>query len=148
MFGKTDQAALLTSGSLVWCNLHKTQNFYTIVNLEIESQIDQKNLVFMHDIMRLFLHALPANIVVSELFDFLLYVWGNIHIFSAQSKKIVLLRLFLMFDLLDDDLILYQVAILNPTGQISVKLAVLEKYVARCWNNFYKEKAWQDFTNF
>lgn len=139
-FDQKDQAILLTAGSLVWCTVQKTKDVYKIIHLEIESQIATKNLVFMHEIMKLCLHVLPANIAVPEIFDFLLYVRQNLYQLSDKSQKVALLRLFLMLDLLSDDGAIYQIAILDPTGQIPQEVDVLEKYIMDCWNNFFQSK--------
>jgi hypothetical protein len=138
IFSKNDQAALLTSGSLIWCSVEKKHNVFMITHVEIESEISMHNLSLVHDIMKLCLHRLPSRVSVPELFDFLLYVRGHIDQFCSKAEKIVMLRLFLMLDLLDQDALLYSVAILDPMGKIECDNIVLEKYVASGWDNFYK----------
>lgn len=134
IFDKKDQAALLTSGSLIWCSVKKMKNLYTLDNLEIESQAPLHSLIFMHDLMRLCLQALPSNISVPEFFDFLLYARQNLDTLSQKSKNIVFLRLFLMLDLIDEDHLIYQAAIMDPTGHITHEVSLLEKYVQHCWD--------------
>ena len=140
-FNKTDQAVLLTSGSLIWCTVQKNHITYKIIHLEIESQVAIQNLKFMHDIMKLCLHGMPTNIAAPEFFDFLLYVQKNVNKFSEKSQKIALLRVFLMLDLLVDDEVVLQVAILDPAGKILQDKITLEKYIKHCWNNFFQIKS-------
>ena len=140
IFSKNDQAALLTSGSLIWCSVEKKNAAFMITHVEIESEVAIHNLLFVHDIMRLCLHRLPSKICVPEFFDFLLYVRGHLDKFCSKAEKIVMLRLFLMLDLLDQDPHLYQIAILDPMKKIDCEDIVLEKYVISGWDNFYKIK--------
>ena len=138
MFAKNDQAALLTSGSLIWCRVQKTNNLYSLMHIEIESAIDQKHINLMHDIMKLCLYRLPSKICVPELFDFLLYVRFNLDKFCSKAEKIVMLRLFLMLDLLDQDAYVYNIAILDPLGTVPYENLVLTTYVTAGWDNFYR----------
>ncbi|OGB86087.1 hypothetical protein A3J41_01035 [candidate division TM6 bacterium RIFCSPHIGHO2_12_FULL_38_8] len=140
IFGKTDQAAVLTAGSFIWCSVVKTTTFYSLDTLEIQSQLAIKDLRFMHEIMRLCLYNLPKNIAVPELFDFLRYVQGHIDQFDDKSKHVALLRIFLMLDLVPDQPYIYQAAGLNPTGLIDIDLAVLQQYAQQCWSNFHRSK--------
>ncbi len=138
IFSKNDQAMLLTSGSLIWCSLQKKNNVYEFLNIEIESQVAVEHVPFVHDIMKLCLYQLPSNICVPEFFDFLLYVHNHMNFFCSNAQKVVMLRLFLMLDLLDQEAQVYQMAILNPMNASNINVVVLAKYVTAGWNNFYR----------
>lgn len=138
VFSKKDQAALLTTGSLIWCSVQKKNNMYLLIDVEIESQIAMHNVSLMHDFMKLCWYRLPSKVCVPELFDFLLYVRGHMDQFCSKAEKIVILRLFLMLDLLDQDATVYSAAILDPMGLIPYENLLLENYVAAGWDNFYR----------
>ncbi len=138
MFSKDHQAMLLTSGSLIWCNVEKIHNSYRLMSIEIESHISNQHLSFVHDVIKLCLFQLPSKISVPEFFDFLLYVWWHMDKFCSKAQKIVLLRLFLMLDLLDKDVQVYKIAILDPMQAVTYEKILLETYVASGWNNFYR----------
>lgn len=136
MFGKNDHAALLTTGSLILCAIEKQRNIYHFLDLDIDSNVDVLHVPLMHDIMRICLQQIPGNIAVPELFDFLLYVHHNMERFCDKARQVVMLRLFLMLDLLADDQSMYHAAILDPAGPINHDILELQKYVTICWDNF------------
>lgn len=138
MFGKNDQAALLTTGSLVWCMVEQTLKLHQFLAIEIESNLSMQHIALMHDIMRICLNRVPNNIAVPEFFDFLLYVYKNMDLLCDKGRQVVLLRLFLMLDLLADDSAMYHAALLDPTDVLSQDGAILSKYVLMCWDNFYQ----------
>lgn len=138
MFPKNHHAGLLTSGSFISCMVQKNHAIYSFVDLEIISNVQQEYLAFVHDIMRLCLQKVPSEVAVSELFDFLLYVFHNLKNLSEKGRMIVFLRLFLMLDLLPEHQEIYKAAIVDPCGIIIQEQAILEKYVVYSWNNFYQ----------
>lgn len=137
IFSKYDQAALLTSGSLIWCSVQKKNNVYALTHVDIETQINVRHVPLMHEIMKLCLHQLPKNIAIPEMFDFLLYLQGHLDQFSDKALKVIMLRLFLMLDLLDAKPDVYQMATLDPMKTDHVDNNLLVAYVSQGWNNFY-----------
>ena len=140
MFSPNHQAALLTSGSLIWCSVQKTNTIYKFLDLEIESAVCLSQLQFVHDIMRLCLQGVVRDIATPELFDFLSYVHSNIEQLSQQGQMVVMLRLFLMLDLLPEEQEIYRIATLDPYGPISHGTAELASHVAQCFDNFYQQE--------
>ena len=135
-FFKKDQATLLTTGSVIWCSIEKTSNLYQFLQLDIESQIMVKDIFLVHSIMKFCLEKVPKEIAVPELFDFLLYVQSHKDQFDEKACCVVILRMFLMFDLIGSDLSMHKAASLDPTGPIDYDIAVLKSYVAYGWHNF------------
>ena len=62
----------------------------------------------------------------------------NLDKFCSKAEKIVMLRLFLMLDLLDQDAYVYNIAILDPLGTVPYENLVLTTYVTAGWDNFYR----------
>ncbi len=141
MYPKNHQAAQLCAGSLIFCAVEKSQNMYKFVDLSIEFAphgLDVEHLQFIHDIMRLCQKTVPREIRVPEMFDFLLYVYRNLSQLSENGKSIVLLRLFLLLDLLPEQQDVYHIAIQDPCGVIGQDSKILHKYVALSWDIFYQ----------
>ncbi len=141
MYPRFHQAALLCAGSLIFCTVEKNQKFYKFVDLSIEFAphgLCIEELQFIHDIMRLCQKTVPREIRVPELFDFLLYVYGNLAHLSNDGKSIALLRFFLLLDLLPEQQDVYQVAIQDPYGAKEQDSKILYEYVQRSWDNFYQ----------
>lgn len=143
IFPQRHQAELLTIGSLVFCSVQKSNQVYIFLDLQIEyapQTVSIHQLQFFHDIMKLCMHHVPRDIAVSELCDYLLYVYSNIENLSDKGASIVLLRLFLMFDLLPEQHEIYAAATQNPYGSIDQERAVLDRAVALSWDNFYQSE--------
>lgn len=139
MYVKNHQASLLTTGSLIWCQVQKNNQMYRFLNLEIESSVLLPQLSFIHDLMKLCLTKVPADIMTLELFDYLWYVHTNREQLSNKGQMIVLLRFFLMLDLLPEEQEVYRVATLDPYGEISYDCGLLQSYISHCWDNFYQQ---------
>ncbi|MFA5998617.1 MAG: hypothetical protein WC747_01190 [Candidatus Babeliales bacterium] len=141
IYPKNHHAALLSAGSLIFCMVEKNQNFYRFLNLEIESALHGFSVVqlqFIHDIIRLCIKKIPREIMVPELFDYLLYVYSDLSNLSDDGKLIVLLRCFLMLDLLPEQPEVYFVAAQDPYGTIKQESKILHEYVRKSWDNFYQ----------
>lgn len=141
IYPKNHQAALLSSGSLVFCAVEKSQNVYRFVDLSIEFSphgLSLEQLKFVHDIMRLCQKSIPREIRVPEMFDFLLYVYRNILTLSQAGRSVAMLRLFLLLDLLPEQQEVYQIAIQDPCGIISQDSNTLNECLQRSWDNFYQ----------
>lgn len=139
MFSPNHQASLLTTGSLIWCQVQKTHTVYKFLDLEIEYNMPVSQLQFVHDIMRICFHKIPSSIVTPELFDFLLYAYHNFSNLTDKGRIVVMLRLFLMVDLLPENQEVYKAATLDPCGPIQKDIAALEKYLSLSWQNFYQQ---------
>jgi len=143
IYSYKDSAKNLCSGSLIRCLVEQRNNYYTFVNFVTEFTPINRSvsmLYFIHDILRLCLTKLPYNVAVKELFDFLLYVFQSLPILTAEGQQIVLLRLFLLFDLLPEKQEMYQCAIQDPHGVIKQSEDNLKLYVQACWDTFEHEK--------
>jgi hypothetical protein len=141
IYPKNHQAALLSSGSLIFCAVEKSQNVYRFLDLSIEKSahgLSMEQLVFVHDMMRLCQKSIPREIRVPELFDFLLYVYRNLLTLSQAGRSVAMLRLFLLFDLLPEQQEVYQIAIQDPCGAIPQDAKFLNECLQRSWDNFYQ----------
>ena len=121
-YRKNDQASRLCTASKVICSIKKERSFYKIESFDlliIPIINSLSDLQFFHDIVFLCLRILPGNIVVNELFDFLSYLYQNLENLNSKTQHIIMLRLFLLFDILPEDLNLYQIAIKDPFAKAS-----------------------------
>jgi hypothetical protein len=140
IFKKNHGASQLSSGSFISCVLEKKQHVFALESIEIERHIVLDEIEFVHDIMRICLHGLPYGVVSHELFDFLHYVYKNMNQFCNQTKKIILLRLFVMCGILDDSQSKYQAVIIDPVKAVDLSSIELEQLIANCWTNLQKNK--------
>lgn len=143
IFPKQHQAQLLTVGSLVFCLVQKSNQVYTFLDLQIEyapQTVSISQLQFFHDMMKLCMHHVPRDVGVPELCDYLLYVYSNIENLSDKGRLVVLLRLFLMFDLLPQQHAIYLAATQDPYGSIDQERSVLDRSVCMSWDNFYQSE--------
>ena len=141
IYPKNHQASLLSTGSLIFCAVEKSQNVYRFLDLSIETSahgLSMEQLVFVHDIMRLCKKSIPREIRVPEMFDFLLYIYSNILTLSEVGRSVAMLRLFLLLDLLPEQQEVYQIAIQDPCGIISQDFKIINEFVQRSWDNFYQ----------
>ena len=142
IYPKKHQAALLTTGSLIVCEVEKMPYAYTFSYLFIEKNplsTSAKKLHFIHDIMKLCMSMLPFDVCVPELFDFLFYVYGRFDQLSDDGRKIVLLRLFLLLDLLPEHHDAYQAAVQDPYDHSVKNTAILEQWIVESWDKFHHE---------
>jgi hypothetical protein len=137
-FSKFSSARLLTTGSIISCLLEKTTFGFQFVDLEIQSQIHPKDLIFVHELMRVCLHAIEYHVPVAELFDFLCFVYHHLHELEQKNRDIVLLRLFLMCDLLPESPQGYSIATCDPLTPVPCDEGFLHQQIAKCWDNFEK----------
>ncbi|HSW75803.1 MAG TPA: hypothetical protein VLG50_02070 [Candidatus Saccharimonadales bacterium] len=144
IYPRNHQAAQLSAGSLIFCIVEKNKNFYKFLYLEIESSLQGfciQDLEFVHDFIRLCLKRIPREIKVPELFDFWLYIYNDLKNLSDNGKLVVLLRCFLMLDLLPEQSELYTIATQDPYGIIQQESKILHDYVRKSWENFYQYDA-------
>lgn len=144
IFQDGHQAAQLTTGSLILSNVEKQDKVYKFLDLDvifIPIEFSMNQLIFLHDIVRLCLHLLPSRIKCPELFDYLMYVYGNVSNVSEYGKKIIMLRLFLLFDMVPDkNIYIHQFAVQDPYNIMMKEDAKLDLYLKRCWDRFYSEQ--------
>lgn len=142
VYNKKDAASRLCTGSLLFCTVSKQKSWYEIDQIDvvaIPTNCSVEDVIFFHEVVLLCLKILPSEVMVSELFDFLWYVFENVIGLTDSGKQIVLLRLFLLFDFLPENALMYQCALLDPYGSIEISYDQLSDFVAICWKRFYQE---------
>lgn len=143
VYNKKDVASRLCTGSLLFCEVSKKKSWYEIDQIDvvmIPTGCSVQDITFFHEIVLLCLKILPSEIMVAELFDFLWYVFQNLKELTDSGKQIVLLRLFLLFDLLPEHPLMHQSALQDPYGIIQNSSGQLTEFVTVCWKRFYQEQ--------
>ncbi len=143
VYPQKHQGALLTTGSVILCHVEPFNNVYRFEYLEIvrsANSVEIMQLQFIHEIMLICLKFIPNNIAVSDVFDFLLYVYRDIDNVSSAGKKIALLRLFLLCGLLPETQELYRIAMQDPYGNIANSEQLLERYVKIGWDQLTEQR--------
>lgn len=135
-------AAKLCTGSLIYCSVERQRSYYSFAQVHVDYvplACSLSTLSLIHDIVRICWHLLPAKIAVHELFDFLLYVYKHIESLSLLGQKVVLLRMFLLFDVLPHNPGIYLCARKDPYATITESEIELQKYILQCWSKFDQE---------
>lgn len=142
IYTKKDAAIRLCTGSLFFCVVEKKKSWYEIVQLDlimVPANCSSDDIVFLHEIVLLCLKIVPSEVMVAELFDFLWYVFSNFDQLTDVGRQVVLLRLFLLFDLMPEDKMGYRGALQDPYGNIEYDYQQLMPLIAICWKRFYQE---------
>ena len=142
IYFQKDISARLCSGSYIFCSIEKKHNYYVFTHVDIiftplYDNVEQ--LTFIHNLVKLCLFFLPKSIAVYELFDFLQYIYQRLDNLTEDGQNIVLLRLFLMFDLLPEDRQIYRCAQQDPYQDSLMYIKESYLYVQTCWNIFSHE---------
>lgn len=143
MYPRNHQARQLTTGSIILCHVEPTNRLYRLEYLEIVQSVistDLDQLQFVHDIIKICLKLVPDNVVVSDIFEFLMHVYQNIDTLSATGRKVVLLRLFLMCEVLPATSELYYAAMQDPFNVLSTDVQLLDRYVQIGWHEITQQK--------
>lgn len=137
VYPQKHQAALLTTGSVILCHVEPFNHVYRFEHLEIVRSIqsvDVAQLQFIHELMLICLKFIPSNVVVSDIVEFLLYLYRDIDKLSLRGRDIALLRLFLLCGLLPETQELYRMAMQDPYGNIVGDGQQLQRYVKHGWD--------------
>lgn len=137
VYPQKHQGALLTTGSVILCQIEPFNRAYRFEYLEIVRStncVDVMQLQFIHEIMLICLKFIPNNVAVSDIVEFLLYLYRDIDNVSSQGKNIALLRLFLLCGLLPETQELYRIAMQDPYGKIVHDDQLLQRYVQFGWD--------------
>lgn len=137
MYSQDHQARQLTTGSIILCHVESTNRLYRFEYLEIVRSIastDLDQLQFVHEMMKICLKLVPNNVVVPDIFEFLMYVYQNVDTLSIVGRKIVLLRLFLLCEVLPSTSESYQAAMQDPFANTLVDHPLLDHYVQIGWH--------------
>ncbi len=140
-YATNDQAASLCTGSQLLCLVDKKRSWFAfnvIDIIQIPTHCSIEDIQFLHKIMHLCITLLPYEVQVAELFDFLWYVLKNVSTLTPAGKQIVLLRLFLMFDLLPENKNLYQIAFRDPYQKQLQNSPELDTLIQTYWNTWYQ----------
>jgi len=143
MYSQDHQARQLTTGSIILCHAEPMHRLYRLEYLEIIRSVvstDLQQLQFVHEIMKICLKLVPDNVVVSDIFEFLLYVYQNVDTLSVVGRKIVLLRLFLLCEVLPSSSELYQAAMQDPFAMVPRDLLLLDRFVQIGWHEIAQQK--------
>jgi hypothetical protein len=141
IFDTKHQAALLHTGSLIYCILEPVRHQYRFLHIEIESMISSEHVLLIHNIMRICTDSLQEHVATPELFDFLKYVFSALNDLDDKGSVIVLLRLFLMCDYLIDDATAYQIAVSDPVKSSCYDMQELNLLLEQCWDRFYEKNS-------
>lgn len=132
IYSKADQARLLTTGSLIVCDIEHSNNRYTFLNLDIlYSPIHQdiESLEFIHQLMLICLKLLPDAIPVDEIFNFLIDVYKKNNLLTVENKKLILLRLFFLVEIFDQNIQLYKIVMQDPFTIGSYDYKLCDRYL-------------------
>lgn len=143
IYNKKDAASRLCTGSLLFCVVSKKKSYYEIDQIDvvmIPINCSIEDITFFHEVVLLCLKILPSEIMVSELFDYLWYVFKDLKQLSSKGKQVVLLRLFLLFDLLPEHAVMYKFALQDPYSSIQNTPLQLAEFITICWKRFYQEQ--------
>lgn len=142
VYTKNAPAIRLCTGMLLFCIVEKQKSWYELVHIDVQSvptHCSSTDVIFFHEIVLLCLKIVPSNTMVSELYDYLSYVFSNLDQLTDAGRQVVLLRLFLMFDLAPEDKDLYHCALQNPCGSLKHSGQQLAHFVDVCWKRYYQE---------
>ncbi len=143
IYNKKDAAARLCTGSLFFCAVAKQKSWYELDSIDVISiptNCSMDDIRFFHEIVLLCLKIVPSQIMVSELFDFLWYVFQKGDQLTQVGKQIVMLRLFLLFDLLPENKAMYRCALQDPYGIVPDSEQQLSEFLIICWKRFHQEQ--------
>lgn len=143
MYSADHQARQLTTGSIILCHIEPTHRLYRFEYLEIIRSVastDLDQLQFVHEMMKICLRLVPDGVAVPDIFDFLMYVYQNIDRLSITGRKIVLLRLFLMCEVLPSSSELYQAAMQDPFANLLTGQLLLDRYLQIGWHEIAQQK--------
>lgn len=140
VYPKKHQAALLTTGSIILCDVTLMHKVYTFQYLEIIQGINADNLSqlhFIHQVMLICLKTIPNGTVTEDIFNFLGYIYKDMNNLSDNGKNIALLRLFLLIGVLPiESPEMYKVAMLDPYVMKQEDDTLLQRYVKLGWDCF------------
>lgn len=142
LYSKRHAASRLCTGAQIVCSVEKKQHWYEITHYDIlfmPESLSLTRLQFIHEVVAICLRLLPANISVAELFLFLKYVYQHFKQLNQIGQQVILLRLFLLFDLLPESKEIYRYALQDPYQVIKQSDIDINRYVDLCWERFYSE---------
>lgn len=143
MYPKDHQARLLTTGSIILCSVEATHRFYRLEYLEILTTAvaaDLDQLQFMHDMIKVCLKLVPENVAVSDIFEFLLHVHQNMRNLTIQGRRVALLRLFMLCEVLPVTPELYHLAMQDPYAITSYPADMVDRFLKIGWHEITQEK--------
>jgi hypothetical protein len=143
MYSTDHQARLLTTGSLVVCDIEKVHYSYRLNAVEILTSAateDMEHLEFIHQIALICMKLLPSATDVEDVFNFLVYVYQNIDNLDTTNRKIILLRLFFLCEIFDGTLDIYQIAMQDPFNKQLHNIQYIDKYVQLGFHKLFQEK--------
>ncbi|MBI2344599.1 hypothetical protein HYV10_00815 [Candidatus Dependentiae bacterium] len=142
-YPKDSQAKLLTIGSLIVCNIELIGRRYSFSYLDIiysPMTQDLEKLEFFHQIMLICLRLLPDNVQVDDIFIFLMDVYKNNIILTLYNKKSILLRLFFLSEIFEQDVQIYKLAMQDPFIEGLSDSRLIDKYLDIGFHILYQQK--------
>jgi len=142
-YSKDHQAKLLTTGTLILCDIEQVHNKYIFSNLDIiytPITRDIEKLEFIHRIMLICMRLFPENIPVEDVFLFLIDIYKKNIVLTEYSQKLVLLRLFFLSEIFENDLQLYKLAMQDPFHEPFYDPVKVEKYLEVGFHKLYQQK--------
>ena len=141
VYSKDHQAARLTTGSLILCDVVAFgRNLYSFEYLDIVQNIqarDLEQLQFVHEMMLICFKSLPAAVAVEDVIQFLQEVYIQLPNLTEAGRKVAMLRLFLLTGVLPEHPDLYRAA-MHDLPAPSVDHGQLKKYIAIGWDYFHQ----------
>ncbi|MBI2352929.1 hypothetical protein HYV11_01635 [Candidatus Dependentiae bacterium] len=141
-YAKNGQAVRLCTGSLLYCDIEKRKNSFQLKYFDVffvPTHCFLVDIVFFHEMIKLCLKVVPNCGIVPELFEFLWNIFFRFDQLADSGRYLVLLRLFLMFDLLPENIVIYHCALQDPFCAVKTEEKQLAEYVKICWRRFYLE---------
>ncbi len=143
IYSKLDQARLLTSGSLIVCDLEQIHTSYRFSYLDIvyaPMTQDIEQLEFIHQMMLICLRLLPNNISVEDIFNFLIDIYKKDNFLMIENKKLILLRLFFLSEVYEQDLQVYTLAMQDPFQLVYYDSKLGERYLKIGFYKLFHQK--------
>lgn len=135
---ETQESSRLCNGSLIFCDVIKKESSYRSEFIDayfIPFDQDRYDLYFIHDLLKVCLNFAPWQIMIADVFDLLLEIYGQLDVISVEQKKIYLLKIFLYLGIFPEDKRLYQIVMQNYRLDIQDMDQLLCNALSHCWNS-------------
>ncbi len=144
IYPQDHQAHLLATGSIILCDVQPRGSWYTFEYLEIirsTHSIHVDQLVFIHQLMKICLLMIPQEVVVSDVFEYLLDLYRQEFNLTQIGRQKALLRMFILCDVIPTSPEAYRLAMLELDQECMIDESVLDRYVTQGWHEVLKKQS-------
>ena len=135
---ETKDASRLCNGSLIYCDVQKKDASYQCDFIDayfVPFDQDRYDLYFVHDLLKICLNFAPWQIPMSDVFDAITQIYGQLESISTLDKKICLLKIFLFLGIFPEDKLLYQIVMQGYRTNIANIDETLNKALDNCFSS-------------